>query len=305
MRRRVKGGFTLVELLVVIAIIGILIALLLPAVQAAREAARRIQCSNHFKQAGVALHTYHDTHKCFPPGWMHAENGCGPGRFEGFGWSAFTLPYLEQNDIYDNLIFDVSIARFKDEPNGRRNAGGATVSTYLCPSDPQSDLRILWTSVWSSPDGQGQFGRTNMAGVADSVEWRCFGAGGRFPDADANGILRGWDTTAIRDVSDGTSHTLLVGEITGSHAGTYEGWIWASTNILDASGGINGANSIPGGDEWEPFTWQKRYPFSSYHPGGCQFGLADGSSHFISENIDQVTLERLAARDDGMIVGEF
>jgi prepilin-type N-terminal cleavage/methylation domain-containing protein len=313
-RRRVKKGFTLVELLVVIAIIGILIALLLPAVQAAREAARRIQCSNHFKQVALALHGYHDTHKCFPPGWMHSQYDpfvgmqCGSADFfEGFGWSAFILPYLEQNDIYDNLDFanDIGGHRFKDEINGRLNAGGAVISTYLCPSDPQSDPRIDYTNVWEPHKMGGQFGRTNIMGVASSMEWRCGGINGRFPDPDGNGILRGWNVVAVRDVTDGTSHTLLVGEATGSHGGTYQGWIWASTNILDTSGGINGAYSIPGGDVWEPFTWQKRYPFSSYHPGGCHFGMADGSSHFILEDIDQAILERLAARNDGLIVGEF
>ena len=305
--RRPLHGFTLVELLVVIAIIGILIALLLPAVQAAREAARRIQCTNHFKQAAVALHAYHDTYRCFPPGWMHAEGVCGLGRYEGFGWSAFILPYLEQNDIYGNLNFDNGAypTRFKDQINGRINAGGATVPGYLCPSDPQSDLRITVTNLWQPYETGGQFGRTNMVGVSDSVEWRCGGINGRFPDPDANGVLRGWNVVAVRDVRDGTSSTLIVGEVTGSFSDTDEGWFWASTNILDASGGINGAHSVPGGDVFEPFTWQKRYPFSSYHPAGCHFGLADGSSHFFSEDIDQMILERLAARNDGQVVGEY
>lgn len=309
MPRRIKGGFTLVELLVVIAIIGILIALLLPAVQAAREAARRAQCSNHFKQAALALHNYHDTHRSFPPGWLHAEdNACGLSPFfEGFGWAAFILPYLEQNDLYENLNFDNGAypTRYKDEINGRMNAGGASIATYLCPSDPQSDPGIQVTNLWDHPHGLWDFGRTNMAGVADSVDWRCGGPGGRFPDPDANGVLRGWAVVAIREVTDGTSSTLAVGEVTGSFTGTYEGWLWASANILDASAGINGANSIPGGDVFEPFTWAKRYPFSSYHPGGCHFGLADGSVHFILEDIDQITLERLAARDDGQIIDEF
>ena len=148
----IRLGFTLVELLVVIAIIGILIAMLLPAVQAAREAARRMQCCNNFKQVGVALHNYHSTANTFPPGWQHAEYDCGLDFFfEGFGWGTFILPYTERNDVYTNLTLEGTFPnRFKDAANGHVNACGATVNTFLCPTDPQSEPRVEVTNLFDN-----------------------------------------------------------------------------------------------------------------------------------------------------------
>ena len=309
-KRSRSAGFTLVELLVVIAIIGILIAMLLPAVQAAREAARRMQCCNNFKQVGVAMHGYHAANNCFPCGWSHAEYDCGLDFFfEGFGWGAYILPYMEQVDIYDNLITDGTFpGRFKDPANGHLNAAGATINAFLCPSDPQNEPRVEVTNLFDNGDpgagGKDDHGRSNMAGAADSIDWTCgtrLGINTHYPDPQGSGILRGWETTKIRDVSDGTSHTVLVGEVTGRGPGTWSGFFWSSTAVVDASGGVNGMGSVPGGGVWRG----RDSGFSSYHSGGCHFVLADGSSRFVSEEIDQTTLERIVSRNDGEMPGEF
>ena len=315
MSSRSSRGFTLVELLVVIAIIGILVALLLPAVQAAREAARRIQCCNNFKQIAVAMHGYHSARNTFPPGSQFAHDACDLNfYFEGFGWGAFILPYLEQKDIYDNLTFDgVYPNRCKDQINGNLNACGATLNVFLCPTDPQTEPRVERTSipqdsnVDSSAGGKDDHGRSNIAGAADSVDFSCstrLGGPPWYPDPQANGILRGWETSRIRDVPDGTSNTVLVGEVTGAGSGTWLGFAWPAGALTDGAGGINGAGTIVGGAP--PGTWLGNSSgFSSYHPGGCHFGLADGSSRFVSEELDQFILERLIARNDGETVPEF
>jgi prepilin-type N-terminal cleavage/methylation domain-containing protein len=181
-----RRAFTLVELLVVIAIIGILIALLLPAVQAAREAARRIQCANHFKQVGVALHNYHTAHKTFPPGMMmwHPQTGaaCGtpillhPGQsgYLGFSWSAYILPYLGEESLYDMLDFVQDGVQWPNYwyEGSNREAVRMQIGTYLCPSDPQGGELV---SCCGGHIDLEDLVMTNMAGVADSLDWTCDG----------------------------------------------------------------------------------------------------------------------------------
>ncbi len=132
-----RRAFTLVELLVVIAIIGILIALLLPAVQAAREAARRSQCSNNLKQIGLGLHNYHDTHLVFPPGYVDEDNRTGVA--DGHGWivTAFLLPFVEQGSLYDQL--NTTNRMDLTNPTTLRLARTVISGTYLCPSSTEQD----------------------------------------------------------------------------------------------------------------------------------------------------------------------
>ena len=310
--RRPLHGFTLVELLVVIAIIGILVAMLLPAVQAAREAARRLQCANHFKQVGLALHNYHDARSTFPTGqflWLPGDgmndSNCGvhdsntPGGIY-FGWATFILPFLEQQEIYDQADF------------GAWSAGdlitnyafmGLLIDTYVCPSNPQGG-EFGFTGVGPPPSGfngndKDDARLTSMAGVSDSDEWLCVGA---WPKAlsVSDGMLAEQEGCRIADVRDGTSKTLMVAEVTGGGPGSQRGHYWIANDLIDTRDGINGPFSVPGDMTiaGQGFSYRDTGP-SSYHPGGCQFLLADGSVHFLSESISLTALIALTTRDGG------
>ena len=308
--RHQRRGFTLVELLVVIAIIGILVALLLPAVQAAREAARRMQCANNFKQVGIALHLYHSTNNKFPPGllmWGASHEGdiCGrppdvsPIKYQSFGFLTFILRYLEQANIDDIIDY------LKREYGDSAVAGSKRIPTYICPSDPQG-----YEGVY---DTDPPLMKTNMSCVADSINYLCPStsnpnsfrmhrlgkddSAGRYRGAD--GVLFNNSKTRIADIRDGTSQTLLVGEVTGGRAGSYVGYFWITHNSNDTADGINGPSTVPGGATSFLFYGGG---FSSYHSGGCQFTFADGSVHFLSESMDQAVLSALTTRSNGEVI---
>ena len=191
---RKQRAFTLVELLVVIAIIGILIALLLPAVQAAREAARRSQCSNHLKQFGLGMHNYHDTYKMFPAG----INECQPR----ISWFPQFLPFIEQGPLFDQMDFDTqNYICCGGWPNAVINA---TVPTALCPSDPQAGTKLQ----------QGFHG--NYVGCAGSTEFNAAGTGGDCCGGlndRLNGMFFGRSQIKFASVIDGTSNTVMFSEI--------------------------------------------------------------------------------------------
>ena len=323
-----RSGFTLVELLVVIAIIAILIALLLPAVQAARAAARRMQCANNFKQVGIALHNYHSSYGKFCPGiFMWEDSGCstppwtpsvgGRKAFQGWGWGAFILPYLEQGTVNELIDYDARSypwAGFGDANNPIK-PGCQRIEAYLCPDDPQGFELLGCCSAQSfcgTDNNNEDLGKTNMAAVADSIDYTCDGrmprlgdqrdVGGRY--RPANGILHNNSNTRITHITDGTSSTLMIGEITGWHKGTHTGKFWISHNTDDTAQGINGPDTLPGGAT--TFIFHDGGGFSSFHSGGCHFTLGDGSVRFLSEYVDQVVLDALASRNLGDVVsGEY
>ncbi|WP_417384931.1 DUF1559 domain-containing protein [Gimesia sp.] len=302
-KNSVSRGFTLIELLVVIAIIAILIALLLPAVQQAREAARRSSCKNNFKQVGLAFHNYHETHGVFPYGCSLPRGGCSgsiPGNPARFSWGTHLLPYLDLANVYNGFNFSLN---YNVAPNGGLQQGGYKVATFQCPSDPQGDDRTNHTGGITNPGpagGKDDIGKTNMAGIADSVNWLCDISNYR-PTVAGDGVLFNHSRVKIRDIIDGSSNTLFVGEVTGGRTGSYDGQGYTIWNVLDTAGGINGPNSIPGGGYWDKWDME----FSSYHTGGCHFLLGDGAVRFLSENIDQQTLSKLTTRQGGEVVGEF
>ena len=289
----------------VITIIGILIALLLPAVQAAREAARRMSCANNFKQAGVAMQSYHAAKDCFPPGvlmWYSGAMGVNcvpppPGTNVGWGWATYILPYIEQQAIYDQINFRSWY--YDNVPGGGTNGelSRSRIAAYLCPSDPQGgEIIIVSTNAGEVPGVTGSR-QSNMAGVADSVNWLCDGSWPKFYGSGqymADGVMADRQPCRISDIRDGTSNTVMVGEVTGGGIGTYRGNIWVSWDITDTGKGINGGLTVPGGGTW-PGVLRAQWAagFSSYHAGGCHFLLADGSVSFLSQNVAQGILTAL------------
>ena len=320
--RRTSFGFTLVELLVVIAIIGVLVALLLPAVQAAREAARRSTCQNQFKQTGLALLNYESAKRTLPPGMTIDRDLCsanrGPAKSQ-WGWGTYALPYMEQDSIYKQIDFKAG--------NSITNAGnfralGNRIPGFICPNEiNQTGWVECCSGINNGPGPSDDVQLSNMAGVADSKQMYCLNLGQPTQEmrSDANGVLYNLVSTRLKDVTDGTSNTLLIGEITGGrsrHPSEGEGWIgmyWFDEGVQDVSEGVNGPGSIPGGrdDSIDPLDgdggnrhveYRTEVGFSSFHPGGAHFTCVDGSVHFMSENISQTLLETLATRanDDVM-----
>jgi prepilin-type N-terminal cleavage/methylation domain-containing protein/prepilin-type processing-associated H-X9-DG protein len=297
-----KAGFTLVELLVVITIIGILIALLLPAVQAAREAARRVQCANNFKQVGLAMHNYHAAKGCFPPGEFYIPD-FNPNYPKGqsffvFSWAVHILPYMERETLYNNIDFSAqwSYADSTKKPGAAMSnldVSKTRIPGYMCPSDPQYG-ELLGIHSYPDPNWPDNVAISSMCGVSDSYDWQPGGVTRDFPAVD--GILGGNLPCRVADIKDGTSSTLLVGEATGKGPGSFWGQIWVGENLYDTRDGINNpAVTVPGGGNFP--SSPANSGFSSYHPGGCHFALADGSVSFLSQNVDQNLLTALTTRD--------
>jgi prepilin-type N-terminal cleavage/methylation domain-containing protein/prepilin-type processing-associated H-X9-DG protein len=321
--RQGRIGFTLVELLVVIAIIGILIALLLPAVQAAREAARRSQCSNNFKQIGLAIHNYAAMRKSFPAGQYYNQSSrwtapCGPREaalpYGSFSWSTIILPLIEEAQVGAQLDLKTSIGDMAVGPSGVSNfkLGATHFSVYRCPDDPQSaELVTCCSSGNNGSDPKQDVSHTSMCAVADTDDHTCngiypkpFGGNGGPGVATqfSNGAFGNYRGARPAQIGDGTSKTLFIGEVLGAGSQTFEGHHWASYNLLDTFDGINGANTVIGGTWPTPAIATEGYRFTGFasrHPGGCHFVFGDGHVAFLNETMSQTTLRALTTRAGG------
>jgi prepilin-type N-terminal cleavage/methylation domain-containing protein len=329
-------GFTLVELLVVIAIIGVLVALLLPAVQAAREAARRTQCQNNLRQLGLALLAYHDPHGEFPRGAYTDPRSSSFAAEDGLSWATKILPFMEQQNVYAQIKnngipgwsdpWRPGIFREANKPavNKRPIPGGdAVINTFRCPS---SDLP---THVPDGPSGPvagtgyattaykasrgycdlGMFLRAEEAKKANTCS----------DDINGDGVIDTivkdpFERIRMKDIPDGTSQTIALGE--AAYVPDIEAFpMWMGTWTEDGAILFKTSDFIncglgPVGYPLTEYDLEFRLPGGSdqddcaysWHHGGAFFAYVDGSVHFLTENLERRTFWLLGIRDDGEII---
>jgi prepilin-type N-terminal cleavage/methylation domain-containing protein/prepilin-type processing-associated H-X9-DG protein len=278
-----RSGFTLVEILVTIGIIGILIALIIPAVQAAREAARKSQCTSHLKQIGLALQNYHGTHGLFPINY-----GRGPynGTNTGASWLALILPQLDQDALHRRIQFG------QPADNAQNRAVAETViSTYLCPSSAAGTGLMPNRRNANGPRAVTCY----KASLGANWNWGSFSpvktiAGRNAGDPEGldhcTGLIcRGGDmapySTRMTDVKDGASSTFAVGEADPEWC-WHSWWYWFNASTATAAVPLNYFRTPEDTDD----DWFYNYAFASRHPGGAHFCYVDGHVQFVSEKID-------------------
>jgi prepilin-type N-terminal cleavage/methylation domain-containing protein/prepilin-type processing-associated H-X9-DG protein len=269
-----RTGFTLVELLVVIAIIGILIALLLPAVQAAREAARRMECQANLKQFGIATHNYHDSLGTFPPGFMVVDHtGAVSG---GWAWGVYLMPYLEQSPLQNVLsVKDYRLMQVVEDP-ALLTMLQTEVSIFHCPSSTLSPLR-----EFQGPGSQ-MVGTSNYTGNRGFYNIK----GNAHLSMMNNGFLYGESDLEFRNISDGTSNTIAIGERTVLAIHTDNPAKWPS---WCGPGGLGIGSTVTSSFSYKMNHPTNMHAWSSDHAGGCNFLLVDGSVHFLAETIHSDT----------------
>lgn len=354
--RRRRLGFTLVELLVVIAIIGILIALLLPAVQAAREAARRSQCTNNMKQVGLAFHNYHDAYKAFPLPVIVTLTDTVPLTPDGLAtttsWGTSILPFIEQGTIYDGYDMNLPAWDLANAP-----ATSSAVPSFTCPSTVDGDRTISYTipagmifpgvpAVTFTEAAPIDYVPTTMV-MGDFIRSVYTTPPRPIPSTDkipgwgvgvvgfySGYVIDNWSGCKLRDIIDGTSNTFLLGELAGRNT------LYRGKTQIGAGADIEaGTLALVGGGAWaDPFngTWElsgrawdgtglagpcvvncsnarcgtgsaysNAAGLYSFHPGGAQAVLCDGSVQFIAETIDGQVFSQLVTRDYGETVGPY
>jgi prepilin-type N-terminal cleavage/methylation domain-containing protein len=317
--RQARNGFTLIELLVVIAIIGVLIGLLLPAVQKVREAANRMSCANNLKQLALGVHNFHEAHGTFPPNNIFTYDPTKPN----WSWLANLLPMIEQDNLY-------RAANIGGSPPNAINQSlpqiATRVKTFLCPSDPdafrgprsypsnfdmldpvlgpltyevtcyRANIGANWgggppgSALWWGTDPQWCVGDPNNSNPSTSYDGCAAGNGVIF---ETNNPLR------ITDVMDGTSNTIMIGEAM-TEKDYQNAWCHMDNAIASSAYPPNAKNPATGKD-YPPDQWWNRYAFTSAHPGGVQFALTDGSVRFISDTIPVAQFRALGTRAQGEV----
>jgi prepilin-type N-terminal cleavage/methylation domain-containing protein len=305
-----RYAFTLVELLVVIAIIGVLVALLLPAVQTARESARRLSCSNNIKQIGLAAHTFHDVYGRLPPGYLgplpHDKWSNHQSDNQYAGVLAQLLPYVEQQNVYSLIKISLD-PKDKQPPTWWGDSSTATaaktkIKSFLCPSTDAyvqydgvvaatniykdvGQNQLIYDLVYFTPSGTSlSFGRTNYVG--------CAGYFGNVPNSSTsdvyNGIFSNRSAYRFADITDGSSNVFMFGETTGGKSAAtgkrQYGHTWMGSGILVTA--------------WD-FSTKEVQAFSSEHPNVVQFCMADGAVKMIKTNVDRDSFIFVSGKHDG------
>ena len=358
-KARSRLGFTLIELLVVIAIIGVLIALLLPAVQSAREAARRAQCTNNLKQIGIAMHNYHDQFGSFPTGGItgFAQGNVWAGNANLLCWRALVLPQIEGNNTYNAINLNINTLGGGPDPGAMWTAWVTVNSTWLCPSDGENGGGLLpWQNggLGQYPAGNPpinpatgafdtrvpvsdyalSFGDNYAGGILNGgLPWETppsvttlppgqprIGHHGFWGTKNSGGKMRGFSdyrelqTTNIAGVRDGTSNTLMVGEVLPYRAADSNFWHFNGSSAGTTVPLNWNSNTIPGNDPSCQNRWQSASAplgcrfgaaakgFVSEHPGGANFLFADGSVKFLKENVNIVVYCALGSRAGGEVI---
>jgi len=295
-----RRGFTLIELLVVIAILAVLVALLLPAVQQAREAARRLQCKNNLKQLGLALQNYHGSRNLFPSGYVSLFDSSGNDIGPGWGWAAMILPEIEQTAVQNGINFSQPI-----EAVANATPRIILLPTLLCPSE---SVKSPWNAV--QRDGMGnatsticQLAAANYIGVFGVPE----------PGIDGDGIFYRNSAVGMKHITDGSSTTLLVGERSQAYCDIT--WVGAVTSAQlfpppgspaiplteNASGMVLG-HTFEGPPNSSSLECNC---FSSQHVGGAHFVFADGHVQFLSASMNKLVFRALSTRAGGELTGDF
>lgn len=313
--RSSRQAFTLIELLVVIAIIAVLIALLLPAVQQAREAARRTECKNKVKQIGLALHNYHDTIGRFP---YSSTQGLG------HTWNEFIFPYIDNAPLYNKINFNVAAAdNATGSPTNFALLNNMKFPYQACPSNPFSggtstvgggtfyadgaatnwSIGIMSYAVMAGPC---QLNWTPQADCPQAYPSMCGLVGTKNytnNPSEAPGMFAqaGTVSTSIRDVTDGTSNTIMVGERKGE-TNQYQGLF--SGNFQGVATGVK-INSPNAQLTNATGAYATNHGMGSYHVGGAHALMGDGAVRFLSNNIDMVTFNSLGGKSEGNVVGDF
>jgi prepilin-type N-terminal cleavage/methylation domain-containing protein/prepilin-type processing-associated H-X9-DG protein len=295
-----RRGFTLIELLVAIAIIAILVGLLLPAVQSARDASRRAQCTNNLKQIGLALHNYEIAQQTFPPGYVSNFDSSGDDTGPGWGWAAMLLPQFEQAPLFSSLNFSLAV----EDP---ANSTGRIVSVadFLCPAD---NATVYWAvnrdiTTGSPLENICQVGPSNYVGVYGTGE----------PGPSGEGLFFRNSRIDLRDITDGSAQTLAVGE--RSHRLGEATWVGSVTGAImfptdndnvgryrtETSPGMVLGHIGEGTGPGDPRSDVNQY-YSLHLGGGVNFLFADGHVRFLTPSLDYNTYKALATRAGGEVV---